>query len=80
MNMHLSKAIHSIEDLKTLALNQSNSKPFLFSPLSAHKMEPGREEDICEEAKANNEDDQAHEVPVVLPWADFKEAEDELFM
>lgn len=43
-------------------------------------MKPGREEDIGEEAKANNEDDQAHEVSVVLPPADFEEAEDKLFM
>jgi hypothetical protein len=47
---------------------------------SAHKMEPGREENIREEAEANNEDDQTHEIPVVLPLADFDEAEDELFL
>ena len=63
-----------------LKLKQSQSKhPYSSSfHISAHKVEPGRKEDVGDEAEANDDDDQAHEVPVELSGADLQEAENDL--
>ena len=62
-----------------LTLKLSINIPFLLLVQdSAHKMEPGREEKVGDEAEANDEDDHAHEVSVELSQANFEEAENEL--
>ena len=48
--------------------------------LSTREVKPGRKKEVSDEAKANDEEDEAHYVPVVFAGADFEEAEDELYL